>query len=74
MEVEARRPEGYLCIYVRDHGSGMRRREDSPGLGLGLPLINQTAWDMDVRAPRAGGTEVLMRFELSGSGVKGAAR
>jgi anti-sigma regulatory factor (Ser/Thr protein kinase) len=73
VEVEARRPEGYLCIYVRDHGSGMRRRRDSPGLGLGLPLINETAWDLDVRPAREGGTEVLMRFELSGQGVRGAA-
>jgi serine/threonine-protein kinase RsbW len=74
VEVEVRRPDGYLCVYVRDHGSGMRRRPDSPGLGLGLPLISQTAWDLDVRAARAGGTEVLMRFELSGRGVRGAAR
>ncbi len=73
VEVEVRRPDGYLCVYVRDHGSGMRRRPDSPGLGLGLPLISQTAWDLDVRAARAGGTEVLMRFELSGRGVRGAA-
>ena len=74
VEVEVRRPDGYLCVYVRDHGSGMRRRPDSPGLGLGLPLISQTAWALDVREARAGGTEVLMRFELSGSGVEGAAR
>ena len=73
VEVEARRPEGYLCIYVRDHGSGMRRRPDSPGLGLGLPLIRETAWDVDVRPAREGGTEVLMRFELSGRSVEGAA-
>jgi anti-sigma regulatory factor (Ser/Thr protein kinase) len=69
VEVEARRPEGYLCVYVRDRGSGLRRRPDSPGLGLGLPLILQTATDLDVRPFSEGGTEVLMRFELSGSRV-----
>ena len=72
VEVEAQRPDGYLCVYVRDRGSGLRRREDSPGLGLGLPLIYQTAEELDVRAPREGGTELMMRFELSGSSVRGA--
>ena len=72
VEVEARRPDGYLCVYVRDQGSGLRRRQDSPGLGLGLPLINQTAKELDVRSQPSGGTELLMRFELSGSGVRGA--
>jgi serine/threonine-protein kinase RsbW len=70
IEVEARRPDGYLCVYVRDRGSGFRRRRDSPGLGLGLPLINQTATELDVRTPRQGGTELLMRFELSGRAVR----
>jgi anti-sigma regulatory factor (Ser/Thr protein kinase) len=65
VEVEARSPEGYLCVYVRDHGSGMRRRPDSPGLGLGLGLISESAWDLDIRPAREGGTEVLMRFELA---------
>jgi serine/threonine-protein kinase RsbW len=73
VEVEARRPEGYLCVYVRDQGSGLRRREDSPGLGLGLPLITQTAAELDLRRPRDGGTEVLMRFKLSGRAVCGTA-
>ena len=74
VEVEAQRPDDYLVIHVRDRGSGLRRREDSPGLGLGLPLINQTAADLDVRTAPAGGTELAMRFELSGRGVQGAAR
>ena len=74
VEVEARRPEGYLCVYVRDHGCGFRRREDSPGLGLGLSLIDQTATEVDLREPRGGGgTELLMRFELSGRPVHGTA-
>ena len=73
VEVEARQPDGYLCVYVRDHGSGFRRRPDSPGLGLGLPLISQTARELDVRTPRGGGTELLMRFELSGERVPDSA-
>jgi serine/threonine-protein kinase RsbW len=74
VEVEAERPDGYLCVYVRDRGCGFRRRQDSPGLGLGLPLINQTAAQMDVRAPDTGGTELMMRFELSGAQIDHAAR
>ena len=50
-----------------------RRRSDSPGLGLGLPLISQTARELDVRTPRGGGTELLMRFELSGERVPDSA-
>jgi anti-sigma regulatory factor (Ser/Thr protein kinase) len=69
VEVEARRPDGWLCIYVRDRGSGLRRREDSPGLGLGLSLITASAADFEIRPARDGGTELLMRFELSGSRV-----
>jgi serine/threonine-protein kinase RsbW/stage II sporulation protein AB (anti-sigma F factor) len=69
VEVEARRPDGYLWVSVRDRGCGLRRRADSPGLGLGLPLITQTATALDVRAPAGGGTELRMRFTLSGGSV-----
>jgi anti-sigma regulatory factor (Ser/Thr protein kinase) len=64
VELEARRPNGYLCVYVRDQGSGLTPRVDSPGLGLGLPLISQSAANVEVRRPADGGTEVVMRFDL----------
>jgi serine/threonine-protein kinase RsbW len=73
VEVEARRPDGFLCVYVRDRGSGLRRRDDSPGLGLGLPLISATAAELDVHTQPAAGTELVMRFALSGRRVRGAA-
>jgi anti-sigma regulatory factor (Ser/Thr protein kinase) len=73
VEVEARRPDGYLYVHVRDQGSGLRRREDSPGLGLGLPLITQSATELDIRTEVAGGTELVMRFDLSGRAVPDAA-
>ena len=69
VEVEARRPDGFLYVHVRDQGSGIRRRQDSPGLGLGLPLIRETAEALDVRSEIGSGTEIAMRFELSGSRV-----
>ena len=57
-----RRPR---CLYVRDEGSGLAPRVDSPGLGLGLGLIAQVADSADVRAPETGGTEVVMRFNVA---------
>src|SRR3954447_16874934 len=62
--VEAERDGDHVCIYVRDEGSGLAPRVDSPGLGLGLGLIAQVADSADVRAPEAGGTEVVMRFSV----------
>ena len=64
IQIEARRPNGYLCLYVRDEGCGLTPRLDSPGLGLGLPLISQTAAELEVRRPEHGGTELVMRFDL----------
>jgi anti-sigma regulatory factor (Ser/Thr protein kinase) len=65
VEVEARRSNGYLCLHVRDQGCGLTPRLDSPGLGLGLPLISQAATAVEVRAGAAGGTELVMRFDLA---------
>src|SRR3982751_635965 len=39
MEIAAAIRDGRLAIAVRDEGRGMLPRPDSPGLGLGLPLI-----------------------------------
>lgn len=64
VELELRRPNGYLCLLVRDHGCGLAPRTDSPGLGLGLPLIAESASSLEVRTPGDGGTEVRMRFDL----------
>jgi serine/threonine-protein kinase RsbW len=62
--VTAERIDDHVCLYVRDQGSGLAPRVDSPGLGLGLGLIAQVADSADVRAPETGGTEVVMRFNL----------
>jgi serine/threonine-protein kinase RsbW len=55
---------GELCVIVRDHGRGMAPRMDSPGAGLGLPLIASLAKSFSVTAPDDGGTEVVMTFPL----------
>ena len=53
-----------LLVTVRDEGTGMSPRIDSPGLGLGLPLIAQTAHSLEVRQAPSGGTEMRMSFRL----------
>ena len=64
--VEAELLGDELRIVVRDRGRGMVPRPDSPGLGLGLPLISQMADRVEVRAPRDGnGVELCMIFPLS---------
>jgi serine/threonine-protein kinase RsbW len=53
-----------LTVTVRDEGCGMQPRMDSPGAGLGLPLIANLADTFSVTAPPGGGTEVCMTFPL----------
>ncbi|HEY3019435.1 MAG TPA: anti-sigma factor antagonist [Solirubrobacteraceae bacterium] len=62
--VEAGLDEGVLWVKVCDKGRGMKPRPDSPGLGLGLPLIAQMTDGFEVHEAEAGGTEVRMRFSL----------
>jgi len=66
IELEARKSDGYLCIYVRDSGLGMRPRPDTPGAGIGLSLITQLAAEVAIRSSGGdgAGTELAMRFEL----------
>ena len=55
--------DGCLIVTVSDKGRGMRPRPDSPGLGLGLPLISQMTHSFEVLQPDAGGTVLCMRFD-----------
>jgi anti-sigma regulatory factor (Ser/Thr protein kinase) len=62
IELRAELGDGVLHVEVRDHGIGMRPRADSPGLGLGLPLIAQLAAHVDITSED--GTLVVMDFAL----------
>jgi anti-sigma regulatory factor (Ser/Thr protein kinase) len=55
-----------LRVTVRDEGVGFRRRDDSPGLGMGLSLAGSVADDLRVAAVRPSGTQVVLRFDPDG--------
>jgi serine/threonine-protein kinase RsbW/stage II sporulation protein AB (anti-sigma F factor) len=54
--------EDCLEILVCDEGRGMLPRHDSPGVGLGLPLVATLAESFEVQARAGGGTQVRMAF------------
>lgn len=49
-------------VVIRDHGRGMMPRTDSPGLGVGLPLMASLAESLELTDRADGGTEVRMSF------------
>jgi serine/threonine-protein kinase RsbW/stage II sporulation protein AB (anti-sigma F factor) len=60
--------EERLRIVIADSGIGMTPRTDSPGLGLGLPLISQLADSIQVRTAEDG-TEIHMSFPCPSAGA-----
>ncbi|MEY2513449.1 MAG: serine/threonine-protein kinase RsbW [bacterium] len=62
--VDAHVHGGSLEVVVRDEGHGMLPRTDSPGLGLGLPLIARLAERL-VISDATPGTSVQMRFAIA---------
>jgi len=67
MEVAAFIDGRMLTVAIRDSGRGIVPRPDSPGLGLGLPLIATLAESLELGSGPADHTEVLMTFRLDGS-------
>jgi anti-sigma regulatory factor (Ser/Thr protein kinase) len=51
-----------LVVVVRDYGQGMMPRADSPGLGLGLPMISTMVSDLQIEAAEGTGTLLRMHF------------
>ncbi len=67
--VEARVARGELEVTVSDHGRGMAPRPDSPGLGLGLPLMTSLTRTLTIGESDVGrGTAVHMTFGLGPPG------
>ena len=55
--------EKQIEVLVEDDGSGMGPRHDSPGLGLGMPLIATLSQRLDVRTTPRGGTRLCIWFD-----------
>jgi len=53
-----------LSLVVADRGRGIVPRPDSPGLGLGLPLIATLAESLELGTGHSEETEVRMTFDL----------
>jgi anti-sigma regulatory factor (Ser/Thr protein kinase) len=71
IDMEAELDGHALTVRVRDQGHGLEPRLDSPGLGLGLPLISQFSAGSEIVSPERGGTEIIMRFDLREQGNVG---
>jgi serine/threonine-protein kinase RsbW len=65
LEVLATLQEEKLVVVVRDEGPGIGPRPDSPGLGLGLPLIVSLTESVQLGRDEDERTEVRMTFPLS---------
>ena len=65
--VQATLHERMLTIVVTDEGRGVLPRADSPGLGLGLPLIATLAESLELGTGINQETEVRMTFDLDGA-------
>jgi serine/threonine-protein kinase RsbW/stage II sporulation protein AB (anti-sigma F factor) len=62
----ARAGHDELIVHIADDGRGMQPRVDSPGMGVGLPIIGQLARTLDIRRSGEAGTEVRMSFAAVG--------
>lgn len=62
IHVEATLTGDELVISIRDEGLGMRPRSDSPGLGLGLPVIASVAKRLEILDDEGPGTRLQMAF------------
>jgi serine/threonine-protein kinase RsbW len=72
LEVLATVDDGALTVVVRDEGPGIAPHPDSPGLGLGLPLIASLAESVQLGRDEQERTEVCMTFLLSNGRANGA--
>ena len=66
VRVLLRHVDGCLDVSIRDDGVGMSPRNDSPGAGFGLGLMAHAADRCVITSTPGAGTDVLLRFALTG--------
>jgi serine/threonine-protein kinase RsbW len=67
VHVSARLDDDGVEVAVVDDGVGLSPRVDSPGVGLGMPLIADLADRVEISHRHLGGTRVIARFVLMGA-------
>jgi serine/threonine-protein kinase RsbW/stage II sporulation protein AB (anti-sigma F factor) len=68
LRVVAQMVDDGLLVRVIDDGRGMIARTDSPGMGMGLPIMASVTSDLDIRGnPDGSGTEVRLMFAAGGT-------
>jgi anti-sigma regulatory factor (Ser/Thr protein kinase) len=65
VRVDVRPADDGLQVTIEDDGCGMLPRHDSPGVGLGLPLIATVAARFDTSTRTGAGTRLCMLFRRS---------
>jgi len=63
-EVELRPDGERLDLVVRDQGCGPTPNPDSPGIGMGIPLMSSLSDSLEIQGDAGRGTEVRMSFAL----------
>ena len=66
VHVSARVERDAVAISVSDDGLGLRPRPDSPGVGLGIPLMADLADHVEITHPRGRGVRIAAHFALMG--------
>jgi serine/threonine-protein kinase RsbW len=61
LRLEAHVEDGELLVVVADEGHGVMPRPDSPGMGLGLPIMAQVAKRFEI-VSGSRGTEIHLAF------------
>lgn len=64
LSAEHERSAREIHVTVEDDGRGMMPRIDSPGLGMGMPIIGQISSVYEVHTAISGGTTLSMRFAV----------